>query len=69
MVGRGIGGHLRVEDIETNPMVLTTTTNDARRRPATRGQRRRLGLAASEGLRWSAATKGMRPSFLTAVRT
>jgi Domain of unknown function (DUF834). len=37
MVGRGIGGHLRVEGIETNPTILTTTTTDERRRPATRG--------------------------------
>src|SRR5512137_2023933 len=35
-VGGGNGDHLRVEGNETNPLVLTTTRNDARRRPATR---------------------------------
>nr|CAE05318.2 OSJNBa0056L23.16 [Oryza sativa Japonica Group] len=35
-VGGGNGDHLHVEDNETNPLVLTTTRNDARRRPATR---------------------------------
>jgi hypothetical protein len=57
MVGRGFGEHLRVEDIETNPMVLTTTTTDARQRPATRkkaaaarvGRRRRAPVVGGEG--------------------
>jgi Domain of unknown function (DUF834). len=35
VLGRAIGGHLRVEGNEANPLVLTTTRNDARRRPAT----------------------------------
>nr|AAM74294.1 Hypothetical protein [Oryza sativa Japonica Group] len=35
-IGRAIGGHLRVEGNEANPLVLTTTANGARRRPATR---------------------------------
>ena len=30
VVGRDFGGHLREENDETNPTVLTTTTNDAR---------------------------------------
>nr|AAU89210.1 hypothetical protein [Oryza sativa Japonica Group]ABF96800.1 retrotransposon, putative, centromere-specific [Oryza sativa Japonica Group] len=37
VVGREKGGHVHVEDDETNPTVLTTTTNDVGRRPATRG--------------------------------
>ena len=44
MVGCDFGGHVHIEDDETNPTVLTTTSTDDRRRPATRGQRRRLGL-------------------------
>ena len=28
VVGRDFGGHLHVEDDETNPMVLTNATND-----------------------------------------
>ena len=41
-IGGGIGGHQRVEGNEANPLVLTTTANGARRRPATR----RSGAAA-----------------------
>jgi hypothetical protein len=35
-IGGGFGGHLRVEGNEANPLVLTPTRNDARRRPATK---------------------------------
>nr|BAC98542.1 hypothetical protein [Oryza sativa Japonica Group] len=35
--GCGFGGHLHVENDETNPMVLTEVPNNDRRRPATRG--------------------------------
>ena len=36
MVGCDFGGHVHVEDDETNPTVLTLEPNDERRRPATR---------------------------------
>ena len=36
MVGCDFGGHVHVEDDETNPTVLTLEPNDKRRRPATR---------------------------------
>nr|BAC84555.1 hypothetical protein [Oryza sativa Japonica Group] len=67
--GCGIGGHAHVEDDETNPTVLTITTNDVGRRPATTGNGRRLGLTDGGELR-RPATKGKgRPSFLTPRHT
>ncbi len=49
VVGGGNGDHLRVEDNETNPLVLTTTRNDARRRPATRRGGAAVRLDGDEG--------------------
>jgi hypothetical protein len=51
MVGCDFGGHVHVEDDETNPTVLTLEPNDERRRPATRRRRRRLGLHGAAELR------------------
>ena len=41
MIGCEFGGHVHVEDDETNPMVLTNATNDDGWRPATKKRRRR----------------------------
>ena len=41
MVGCDFGGHVHVEDDETNPTVLTLEPNDERRRPATTWRSRR----------------------------
>nr|AAL69430.1 Unknown protein [Oryza sativa]AAN04910.1 Hypothetical protein [Oryza sativa Japonica Group]AAP52149.1 hypothetical protein LOC_Os10g06180 [Oryza sativa Japonica Group] len=49
LIGRGIGDHLRVEDNEANPLVLTTTSNGARRRPATRRGGATVRLDGDEG--------------------
>jgi hypothetical protein len=69
VVGREKGGHVHVEDDETNPTVLTTTTNDVRRRPATTGNGRRFGLTVGGELRRPAAKKDGRPGFLSPRRT
>jgi hypothetical protein len=68
-VGRAIQGHLRAENVETNPTVLTTTTNDDGRRPATRGGGGGLDLADDDELRRPATKENGRPSFPTAWRT
>ncbi len=48
-VGGGNGGHLRVEDNEANPLVLTTTANGARRRPATKRKAAAVRVDGDEG--------------------
>ena len=53
MVGCDFGGHVHVEDDETNPTVLTLEPNDERRRPATRSSG---GAASVDGGDGSPAT-------------
>ena len=54
MVGCDFGGHVHVEDDETNPTVLTLEPNDERRRPATRSS----GGAASVDGGYGASVTG-----------
>jgi Domain of unknown function (DUF834). len=49
MVGREFGGHLHVEDDETNPMVFTKAPNDNRRRPATTQEAAAARLNGGDG--------------------
>jgi hypothetical protein len=69
MVGCELGGHVHVEDDETNPMVLTEVPNDDRRRPATRGAAAAARTTAAAVFRWPAAKKDGWPGFLTFLRT
>jgi hypothetical protein len=67
-LGRAIGGHLRVQDDEANPTVLTNEPNDERRRPVTKRRRRRLGITGDGELRRPATKERWRPSFSTSWR-